>query len=267
MKKYLCAGKKNFFRGLVAILCMHLFSCNTTGIDQDACHQVALTSADLKEKQTARILLLIADDRSGSIVSGNQPRRMSEEQYRELLQSFCNKGYSGEVAVRVIGDPDHTGFEKPLLIHPGYSTHPIPANARLSDKSRLLCVNRRIADTCAVIGRKNKENISNYLEEVIRPRIINYRPSREDRTNLDAALRDIENKLNISADMGFDKIIVVVMSDGEDSDHSEHLAIVARTDFELVLIGWPRDRQVHNDHDRYFESGDGFINWFTNTKL
>ena len=256
---------KSIFRFCLTMLVIALLAFHVTA--QNNCSKVKLTAEHLKETGTKKVLLLIADDRSGSISSPSQPRRMTEAEYRSLLQVFIDKGYKGQFALRLIGNAGYTGFESSVSVAGLYDIIPIPDNALLSERAKLRCLNFHIQDTCNGIKLNNQKKIDAYVSDIIRSKALNYKPSGPDKTDIDLAFRDIEMKLNANEHMGYDKIIVLIMSDGIDSNHSNNLTIKSKQPFEVLLLGWPKTKSVKDKNDKHFDSADEIINWFKNTKI
>jgi hypothetical protein len=236
----------------------------TVAQPKNNCSHVQLTNADLKVIPSNKILFLIADDRSGSTTKGTQPARITEAQYKKLLQVFIDKGYTGHFAIRIIGNTPNSGFEEAIIFNPVFQTKEIPKDITLTPKARLMCINQRIQDTNRIITDNNRRRINEYVRKIIVPKAINYMPNGEDKTDIFTAFRDIEMKMNIGA--AFNKIVVVVMSDGVDSG-KKSLAINARLPFELVLIGWPSDKKIRDQNETRLGSVDDLITWFNNSKL
>jgi len=209
-------------------------------------------------------LLLIADDRSGSSLKGNQPVRMRQDQYQSLLQTFVEKGYTGQFAVRIIGNTPNSGFEEALTFEPTLKPMDINTSTTLSEKAKCRCINKKVEDTNVIIRNGNEARINNYIARVIRPKVIDYKPYGVDKTDVFTALRDIEMKMNLSS--AFNKVIIVVFSDGIDSNKKElKLRIPAPAD--MILIGWASTKPVRDEKEIYLQSADDLVTWFKNLKL
>ncbi|HYC39588.1 MAG TPA: hypothetical protein VEB63_03795 [Chitinophagaceae bacterium] len=244
---------------IVASVC--LLSCN--GAAQN-CANVKLTPSDLVKKKTKYVLFLIADDRSGSTSNPGQPARLNVDQYNALVQEFLNRGYSGQFAVRIIGNTQNSGFETALEFERGFKEIPVDEHKRLSEKAVIRCKNQLIRDTNQKILSRKNHAVRTFMSNVVQNRVLNYRPNGPDRTDIYTALRDIELKMNIGA--SFDKIIVVIFSDGVDSNRRPLQLNSGQKPFDLVLIGWPPNRQLKQGEVR-LGSADDLVTWFQNLNL
>jgi hypothetical protein len=242
------------------VLFLCYFQIYFLAVAQD-CSKIKLSSSILKTQKTKNILLLIADDRSGSTTKGTQPARFSEQDYRKLLQVFLDRGYTGQFAIRIIGNTPHSGFEEALSFESRYLTLIIPPDTPLTPKAKMRCINQKIEDTNRVIVDRSKKKVEDYVKRIIVPKAINYKPNGLDQTDIFSALRDIEMKLNIAD--GFNKIIVVVMSDGQDSNKKK-LKLETKMPINLILIGWPLDNNIKDQKEIHLGSADDFVTWFKN---
>jgi hypothetical protein len=218
----------------------------------------------LAVNKSKSVLLLVADDRSGSTNGTNQPARITEQQYHSLLQTFVDNGYTGQFAIRIIGNTPHSGFEEALTFQPVFQLEKIPENATLSERAKYNCENVRIKEMNQLVSNSNKQKVDDYMTRIIRPKAINYHPNGVDKTDIFSALRDIEMKMNVGG--AFNKIIIIVFSDGVDSNKKE-LRMRLQVPADLLLIGWASNTPVKDEKEIHLQSADDMVTWFQTLKF
>lgn len=236
-----------------------LFACDTHTSENSHSHPTEATT-QIAPKEKA--LLIIAEDRSGSTQG---QRKLTAEQYREIFEAFAGK-YCGEIDVRIIGNPspqDRNFF--PLVIECPQPTKNIPPKALLTEKAAIAKENKKIQEQNKLLEKKNKRKINAFVEKIVKQKIIRYRPHQDvDVTDIADFFSHLEKKLKEPTYRDYDKIFVVIISDGKHnaSRLSQPLHFQSPVDALIYVIGW-EDMSVFGNQDvEEFESVDGFLHYF-----
>ncbi len=223
----------------------------------------ALDEKELKKNPVN--LLIIAEDRSGST---DNHRKLRIEDYEKLFKAFLKKG-GGQISVRVIGNPSPAEREFfNLYLHPGYKHFEISDDMLMSEQAVLRKKNKRIDSLNNDIYNKNLARIKQFLENKIKPHVINYKPYRNrDKTDIADALKHIEMKINEPSVPPYQTIDVLIVSDGVHDAYplKKPLQFNPKKKIRLYLVGW-KDKTVFSGIPdiREFESIEGFIHYFAN---
>lgn len=250
-----------------------LFSCNTnsssgtTVVDGKETRNTGRKQAFENEKK-CKSLFVIAEDRSGSTTSH---RKLTADDYKSLLKTF-QKTNSGQIAIRVIGNPAPQQREFYILkIAPKKDyLEAEKKDLLLSEKTALKVKNEKIAAENKQIETANLSKIQQFIQEKITANVISYKPYKNrDITNVKDALEHLETKINEPTFRNYDKIEVLIVSDGihDATKLKEKLHFKANDKTQLYLIGW-KDKSVFNNvqNKANFESIDGFIEYYNEIK-
>ncbi len=208
-------------------------------------------------------LLIIAEDRSGST---SNHRKLTAQDYKKLVTQFQEKS-NGQVAIRVIGNPAPSEREFfTLQIEPQKPFLEIPKDALMSKKGKIRKDNEKIVIENKDITAKNKRAASNFIASKIVQHVLNYKPYKgKDLTNIKNALHHIETKLKEPTFKTYDKIQILIISDGKHdaTKLKESLQFKPTSNVDLFLIGW-QDQSVFSNVTNIdsFESVDGFISYY-----
>ncbi len=226
------------------------------------------TNQTFKNEKKCKSLFVIAEDRSGSTTNH---RKLTANDYKMLLEAF-QKNNSGQVAVRVIGNPAPQQREFYILKIASKKDYleMEKADPLLSEKTALKKKNKKIAEENKKIETDNLKQIQKFIQEKITPNIIDYKPYKnKDITNVKDALEHLQTKINEPTFRNYDKIEVLIVSDGihDASKLKEKLQFKANNKLQLYLIGW-KDKSVFDNvqNKANFESIDGFIEYYNETK-
>ena len=253
---------------LIVLLLISIFtlSCETKKKETekttvDATVDTSVSVADCKT------LLIIAEDRSGSTTNH---RKLTAQDYKKIVTEFQAKS-NGQVAVRVIGNP--APAEREFFIFQVEAQKPyleIPKDALMSKKGKIRNDNKKIALENKDIAAKNERAGSNFISSKVSQHILNYKPYKgKDITDIANALHHIETKIKEPTFKNYDKIQILIISDGKHdaSKLKEKLKFNPTSNLDLYLIGW-QDQSVFSNVTNIdsFESVDGFISYYKTLK-
>lgn len=222
---------------LFAILCFFILwfsiGCNT--------QTAQLPSLDKPQK----VLIVVGDDRSGSTTA---IRKFDINDYRQLFTLIQQYG-GGTLAVEIIGNPQpqhrqpFTYFIKPA--HPLYQFDPRDPTYTLTQKKIMNLKNDSLNQLNQSIIQENLKRIEEYLSE-IQNNIINYAPAGGDHTDINTSFSYINKLLNQPTFNQYDKIFIIVCSDGIHQPRSRIEPITEKLQAgraEVLLLGWETDKQ------------------------
>lgn len=201
-------------------------------------------------------LLIIAEDRSGS--TGNI-RKMTVDDYSKIFHSFAEK-HSGIVAVRVIGNPkpEDNAFYR-LEIKPFSPILPNDEDATLDEKAMITSKNKLISKENEALTLANQKAITDFLESVITPKIIEYRPSNKDISNIEDALEHIQTLIDEPSVHQYSEKELIIISDGmHDANKLKGKLALNNSEIKTYVIGW-KDLTIFSAEPTIFESPDAFI--------
>jgi len=223
--------------------------------------------ATQEQKTQCKSLLIVAEDRSGST---SNHRKLTAQDYKKITTQF-QENTNGQVAIRVIGNPAPAEREFFILqVEPQLPFKEIPKDALMSKKGKLRKDNEKIAEKNKKIAAQNKRAATNFIASKVTQHVLNYKPYKgKDLTNIENALHHIETKIKEPTFRDFDKIQVLIVSDGKHdaTKLKEKLHFKATSNLDLYLIGW-QDQSVFSDvvNIDSFESVDGFISYYKTLK-
>ena len=257
---------RNYLILVFTLLTITLISCEGDRKDTKKTDQKTneiVTQTTTQKVADCKSLLIIAEDRSGSTTDH---RKLTAQDYKKIITQFQEK-YSGQVAVRVIGNPAPEEREFfTLVIEPQNPYKEIPKDAKMSIKGKLRKDNKKIETENQTIIAKNKHAISNFVASKVNQHVLNYKPYKNrDLTNIEDALHHIELKIKEPTFKSFDKIQVLIVSDGKHdaTKLKEKMHFQPTQNLDLFLIGW-LDQSVFSNVTNIdsFESVDGFISYY-----
>lgn len=210
-----------------------------------------------------QVLLIIAEDRSGS--TKNQ-RKLTSEKYQQIFNKF-NERYCGEIDVIIIGNPSPEDREfYPLIIECPSKLNSIPKKALLTEKARIKKENEKILNENKKLIQINKKKIDKFIQDIIQPKIINYKPYQgKDVTDIITFLEHLNKKINEPTYKNYNQIMVVIISDGihDAFQTKKPFRFKCNPKLQLNLIGWKDKTIFENCNIEEFESIDGFIHYFS----
>jgi len=250
---------------LLLLTSLFVFTACPSANDKDKGKKENNPKSEVTETQSidCESLLIIAEDRSGSTTDH---RKLNEEDYKHIIDQF-QKQSSGQVAARVIGNPAPTEREFFILnVEPTKPLLDIPKDAKMSTKGKLRKDNEAIIETNNKIQFSNKRAGEDFVADRIAQHIINYKPFKnKDITNIEDALHHLEMKVNEPTFKDYDKIDILIISDGihDATKLKENLRFNPKPRVNIYLIGW-KDKSVFNSIANVdsFESVDGFISYY-----
>jgi len=250
--------KKLLFLSVVSLL---LMNCET---DKP---KTTTTTVNKELRTDCKSLLIIAEDRSGST---SNHRKLTAQDYKKIITEFQAKA-NGQVAIRVIGNP--APAEREFFMLQVESQKPyieIPKDALMSKKGKLRKDNEKIAIENEAIAAKNKSNASKFISSKVVKHILNYKPYKgRDLTDIKNALHHIETKIKEPTFKSYDKIQILIISDGKHdaTKLKEDLQFQPTENLDLYLIGW-QDQNVFSNVTNIdsFESVDGFVSYYKTLK-
>ena len=219
-----------------------------------------------------KTLLVIGDDRSGST---SDIRKLTSDDYRTLIESVGTKG-GGSVAVCLIGNPKPQSREPyflPLGTLEKITPYDVKSNdLTLTQRGQLKIANDKIIARNQEIIRGQAKNITDYLNSKINQNIIAYTsPPGRDQTDINDAVGRINTLVHEPQYDGYDKIIVVLLSDGKNEPIGNKVITISNKIkhplVEFYLVGWEtaitcfEGRKVN-----MMSSKDGFIEIIKNLK-
>ena len=245
------------------LLILTLLSITLTSCDEDKKGGKKVNQITNKKVADCKTLLIIAEDRSGSTTDH---RKLTAQDYKKIITQFQEKA-NGQVAVRVIGNPAPAEREFfTLVIAPQKPYIEIPNDAKMSTKGKLRKDNEKIALENEQIIANNKRATSNFIASKVNQHVLNYKPyKKRDLTNIKDALHHIETKIKEPTFKSYDKVQVLIVSDGKHdaTKLKEKLQFQPTQNLDLFLIGW-LDQSVFSNVTNIdsFESVDGFISYY-----
>ena len=250
----------------VLVIFFLLSSCNTNTTNTDKTKK-KVEKTEIAEKidfpkvKQCKSLLIIAEDRSGST---QDHRKLSEENYSKLLRQFTKNKF-GQIAIRIIGNPPPAEREFFILrIDPLKKYKPVPPkSAKMSVRAAVISQNKKIKKENKEIIAKNDHKITNFIKEIIQPKIIQYKPYRnKDITDIKDALEHLQIKTSESLFSSYDNIDVLLISDGKHdaSKLKSPLNFEPKNPVNLYLIGWNENKDVFKVKNiEEYDSFDSFM--------
>jgi hypothetical protein len=208
-------------------------------------------------------LLIIAEDRSGST---SDHRKLTQEEYLKLFQTFNSK-FSGQIAVRVIGNPAPEEREfysvslKSLQLFEKMKNDPTYDERILTNRR-----NFEIDSINQEVLSENQDKIEKQMMPLVEKHIIGYKPYlKSDKTNIKDPLEHILTKIEEPTFKNYKRIDVLIISDGLDDVNPKNSIISFKTSIpvHLYLVGWQDKKIFEGIHNiETFESFNGFVDYY-----
>lgn len=219
-----------------------------------------------------KTLLVIGDDRSGST---SDIRKLTADEYREIFEKIGEKG-GGAVAVCLIGNPLPQSKE-PYILHLKAPENIQPFDPKdhkltLSQKNVLRKRNEEIIRQNEALLIKNKTAIQEFINIKLIPNVTGYKHSGQDKTDVDDAISRINTLINEPLYQDFEKIIVVMMSDGINQPRTSAVEPIVEKmtnkKAEIYLVGWEGPEDIFEGLTvNKLSSKDGLIQIINNLKF
>jgi len=248
-----------------------LNSCETKNQSVNSDNSVSATKGvdatdELYVAENSKIcssLFIIAEDRSGST---SEHRKLSKEDYNNLCEAFYSK-YHGQIAVRVIGNPAPNEREFFILnLDQPKKYIEISEEALMSEKGKLRKQNEGIKKENLELYEVNKSKINQFIQDKVEKHVVKYTPHlKKDVTNIEDALKHIETKVNEPTFLDFNKIHILIISDGVHDATKLKMALSFNPNRQvnLFLVGWNNLKIFDKINKKNtFESVDGFITYY-----
>ncbi|QXP60445.1 hypothetical protein [Olleya sp. HaHaR_3_96] len=251
-----------FFRPflLLSFLSIALFSC----VDDASKAHTAAAEEDIPD---CKIMIILGDDRSGSSQS---IQKLDKADYEAVINIITENG-NGYFASTIIGNPAPNSKEifrlKVSALKP-YENILTSDNPTLTEQAKQKKHNEKIKAKNEKIKKKNQSRVNTFLSKTLTSSILTYEPYKgNDITNIDLAFNHI-NKLLKEPNMDdYDKIIVVLFTDGVNEPvRSGKIEAIENTleltdNAELYLVGW-KDTSVFGGAEiNEFEGKEGFFSY------
>lgn len=251
---------------LFLFLCLYISGCSNPGKPAGQ-----LVNAVGPNDGYFKTLLVIGDDRSGST---SDIRKLTGEDYRILMESIGSKG-GGAVAVCLIGNPKPQSRE-PYVLSMGILENLAIYDSRSNDltltkRGQLKNVNDKIRDRNQEFLKGQTKKITEFLNAKISPNVIAYAPLGKDQTDLNDAVGRINTLVHEPQYDGYDKIIVVLLSDGKNEQTGTTAKPIVNKikhpQTEFYLIGWETATTCFEGmRISQMSSKDGFLEIIKNLK-
>ena len=245
---------------LTGLLFLFIFSC----VDSPS---KAHTVAAEEEIPDCKIMIILGDDRSGSSES---IQKLNKEDYESIINVITENG-NGYFASTIIGNPAPNSKEifrvKVSKLKP-YKNILTSDNPTLTEQGKQKKANEKVKLKNDKIKKKNASRVNTFLSKTLQQNILGYKPYKgNDITNINLAFEHINKLLKEPNTDDYDKIMVVLFTDGVNepkrSGRIENITNqLALTDnAELFLVGW-KDTSVFDGMDiNEFEGKEGFFSY------
>jgi len=244
----------------VIFACILIFSCGESPKNQH--------SLDVEEDiADCKIMIVLGDDRSGS---SQNIQKMNAEDYQNLVNIISENGH-GYFTSTIIGNPAPNSKEifrvKISALKP-YESIITSENPTLTEQAKQKKHNEKIKLRNEKIKKKNASKVNFFLSKTLNQNILNYKPNNgKDITNIDLAFQHINKLLKEPNIEDYDKIIVVLSTDGVNEPKRSGRIETIKTNLELpdnaelYLIGW-KDTSVFSSIEfGEFEGKEGFFSY------
>lgn len=245
---------------LLSFLSIALFSC----VDGPSNAHSAASEEDIPD---CKIMIILGDDRSGSSQS---LQKLDKSDYETVINIITENG-SGYFASTIIGNPAPNSkeiFRLKVSALKDYEDILTSDNPTLTEQAKQKKHNEKIKAKNEKIKKKNQSRVSTFLSKTLESSILAYKPYKgNDITNIDLAFNHINKLLKEPNMEDYDKIIVVLFTDGVNepvkSGKIEKIenALELTDNAELYLVGW-KDTSVFGGIEiNEFEGKEGFFSY------
>lgn len=235
-----------------------------------------LASCDTKPKHTAvaeeeipecKIMIVLGDDRSGSSQS---IQKLNKEDYTSII-NVINENGSGYFTSTILGNPAPNSKEIfRLKVSPlkQYESILTSDNPTLTEQAKQKKHTEKIKAKNTKIKKKNASRLNKFLSSTLQNSILGYTPYKgRDITNIDLAFDHINKLLKEPNVEDYDKVIVVLFTDGvnepvKSGKITKIKNMLQLTDnAELFLVGWKDTSVFEGIEFSQFEGKEGFFSY------
>ncbi len=220
-----------------------------------------------EEIPECKIMIVLGDDRSGSSQS---IQKLNKEDYKSII-NVINENGSGYFSSTILGNPAPNSKEifrlkvSPLKPYKNILTSEHPT---LSERAKQKKYTDKIKAKNEKIKKKNASRLNTFLSKTVQNSILGYKPYKgNDITNIDLAFEHINKLLKEPKVDDYDKIMVVLFTDGvnEPKKSGRIKKIKNKLELpdnaELFLIGWKDTSVFEGLEMNQFEGKEGFFSY------
>jgi len=245
---------------ITSLICLCITSC---GDATSKPHTVAIE----EEILDCKIMIILGDDRSGSSES---IQKLNKEDYQNII-SVISKNGSGYFASTIIGNPAPNSkeiFRVKIGAQKPYENILASEHPTLTEQAKQKKANDKVKLKNEKILKKNKSRVNTFLSQTLQKNILSYKPYKnKDITNIDLAFEHINKLLKEPGIDDYDKIMVVLFTDGVNEPvrsgkiKAIENKLMLTDNAELYLVGW-KDTSVFNAIEiNEFEGKEGFFSY------
>jgi len=238
---------------------------------------LAIASCDTPPKKHAgpteeeipecEIMIVLGDDRSGS---SQGIQKLNKEDYAAIID-VINQNGSGYFTSTILGNPAPNSkeiFRVKVSKLKQYENILTSEHPTLSEQAKQKKHNEKVKAKNAKIKKKNASKLNTFLSSTLEKSILGYKPYKgNDITNIDLAFDHMNKLLKEPKVEDYDKVIVVLFTDGvNEPSRSGKVATIKNMlelpdNAELCLIGW-KDTSVFGGIEfNQFEGKEGFFSY------
>ncbi|CAL2061356.1 hypothetical protein [Tenacibaculum sp. 190524A05c] len=220
-----------------------------------------------EEIPECKIMIVLGDDRSGSSES---IQKLNKEDYKAIVD-VINQNGSGYFTSTIIGNPAPNSKEifrlKVSALKP-YKNILTSEHPTLSEQAKQKKYNDKIKAKNEKIKKKNASKLNSFLSKTVETSILGYKPNKgKDITNIDLAFEHINKLLKEPNVEDYDKVMVVLFTDGVNEPRRSGKIEEIKTKLalpdnaELFLIGWKNTSIFEGIEFSEFEGKEGFFSF------
>ncbi|OEK09525.1 hypothetical protein A8C32_12515 [Flavivirga aquatica] len=245
---------------LASLISLFTFSC----VDAPSKAHTATAEEDIPD---CKIMVILGDDRSGSSES---IQKLNKEDYETIINVISENG-NGYFASTIIGNPAPGSkeiFRVKISAQKPYKNILTSDNPTLTEQAKQKKVDEKIKLKNEKIVKKNKSRINTFLSQTLQKNILAYKPYKnKDITNIDLAFEHINKLLKEPGIDDYDKIMVVLFTDGVNEPVRSGKIQTIKNELmlpdnaELHLVGW-KDTSIFGGIEiNEFEGKEGFFSF------
>ncbi|CAL2081596.1 hypothetical protein [Tenacibaculum sp. 190524A05c] len=220
-----------------------------------------------EEIPECKIMIVLGDDRSGSSES---IQKLNKDDYKAIVD-VINQNGSGYFTSTIIGNPAPNSKEifrlKVSALKP-YKNILTSEHPTLSEQAKQKKYNDKIKAKNEKIKKKNASKLNSFLSKTVQTSILGYKPNKgKDITNIDLAFEHINKLLKEPNVEDYDKVMVVLFTDGVNEPRRSGKIEEIKTKLtlpdnaELFLIGWKNTSIFEGIEFSEFEGKEGFFSF------
>ncbi len=241
---------------------LFLSLCFSCGEGKSKGHTAVTEHEDIPD---CKIMIVLGDDRSGSSES---IQKLNKDDYESII-TIINENGHGYFTSTILGNPAPNSKEifrvKVSALKP-YKNILTSEHPTLTEQAKQKKHDEKIKASNEKIKKKNANRLNSFLSKTLQASILGYKPYKgKDITNIDLAFTHINKLLKEPNTENYDKVIVVLFTDGVNepkrSGRVEKIeTMLALPDnAELFLVGW-KDTSVFSGIEfSEFEGKEGFF--------